>query len=210
VRKRASSAVGCCSIPACQRGRPERLSTLASARRTGRPRTMAVGASNRPTTRKRGWVEPDAPAIVITDCDHDHIEPEQRVFAKAGFVGVLLAECKTASDVVEQAPETDARGRRPHKPVRPDRCDRAGRPRAVPGLRPLRSWRRQRGRRGGDPTWRLGRQRPGLRDRRSLRPRLRPPPEFAARGGQIRPGGALRRVGLFRGPSRAPAAHPHC
>jgi D-3-phosphoglycerate dehydrogenase / 2-oxoglutarate reductase len=47
------------------------------------------------------------PAIVITDCDHDHIEPEQRVFAEAGF-DVRLAECKTASDVVEQAREADA------------------------------------------------------------------------------------------------------
>ena len=52
-------------------------------------------------------MNPTTPAIVITDCDHDHIEPEQRVFAEAGF-DVRLAECKTASDVVEQAREADA------------------------------------------------------------------------------------------------------
>ena len=48
-----------------------------------------------------------SPKIVITDCDHDNIEPEQRVFAEAGF-DVWLAECKTASDVIEQAREADA------------------------------------------------------------------------------------------------------
>jgi D-3-phosphoglycerate dehydrogenase len=48
-----------------------------------------------------------SPRIVITDCDHDNIEPEQRVFAEAGF-DVRLAECKTASDVIEQAREADA------------------------------------------------------------------------------------------------------
>ena len=47
------------------------------------------------------------PRVVITDCDHDNIEPEQRVFAEAGF-DVHLAECKTASDVIEQARDADA------------------------------------------------------------------------------------------------------
>lgn len=45
--------------------------------------------------------------VVITDCDHDDIDPESRVFAEAGF-GVRLAGCKTASDVVEEACEADA------------------------------------------------------------------------------------------------------
>ena len=44
---------------------------------------------------------------MITDCDHDNIEPEQSVFAEAGF-DVRLAECETASDVIEQAPDADA------------------------------------------------------------------------------------------------------
>lgn len=48
-----------------------------------------------------------SPRIVITDCDHDNIEPEQRVFAEAGY-DVRLAECKTASDVIDQAREADA------------------------------------------------------------------------------------------------------
>lgn len=50
---------------------------------------------------------PSSPSIVITDCDHDNIEPELRVFEKAGF-DVRLAECKTASDVVEQGRGADA------------------------------------------------------------------------------------------------------
>src|SRR3712207_8043599 len=45
-----------------------------------------------------------SPRVVITDCDHDNIEPEQRVFAEAGF-DVRLAECKTASDVIERSEE---------------------------------------------------------------------------------------------------------
>jgi D-3-phosphoglycerate dehydrogenase len=48
-----------------------------------------------------------SPRVVITDCDHDDIEPELRVFAEAGF-DVHLAECKTASDVIEQARDADA------------------------------------------------------------------------------------------------------
>ena len=48
-----------------------------------------------------------SPRVVITDCDHDNIEPEQRVFAEADF-DVHLAECKTASDVIEQARDADA------------------------------------------------------------------------------------------------------
>ncbi len=43
---------------------------------------------------------------MITDCDHDNIEPELRVFGEAGF-NVRLAECKTSSDVVQQAREAD-------------------------------------------------------------------------------------------------------
>lgn len=48
-----------------------------------------------------------SPRVVITDCDHANIEPETRVFDEAGF-DVKLAECKTASDVIEQAREADA------------------------------------------------------------------------------------------------------
>src|SRR3712207_9335376 len=48
-----------------------------------------------------------SPRVVITDCDHDNIEPEQRVFAEAGF-DVRLAECNNASDVIEQARDADA------------------------------------------------------------------------------------------------------
>jgi D-3-phosphoglycerate dehydrogenase / 2-oxoglutarate reductase len=48
-----------------------------------------------------------SPRVVITDCDHDNIEPEQRVLAEAGF-DVRQAECKTASDVIEQARDADA------------------------------------------------------------------------------------------------------
>jgi len=45
--------------------------------------------------------------VVITDCDHDNIEPELRVFGEAGY-GVRLAECKTAEDVIREAAEADA------------------------------------------------------------------------------------------------------
>jgi D-3-phosphoglycerate dehydrogenase len=45
--------------------------------------------------------------VVITDCDHDNIDPEKKVFAEAG-VGVRLARCRTASEVIEEAREADA------------------------------------------------------------------------------------------------------
>lgn len=45
--------------------------------------------------------------VVITDCDHGHTDPEERVFAEAGF-DLRLAECKSSSDVIEQAREADA------------------------------------------------------------------------------------------------------
>ncbi len=45
--------------------------------------------------------------VVITDCDHDNIEPELRVFDEAGFE-VKLAGCKTSADVIEQAREAEA------------------------------------------------------------------------------------------------------
>lgn len=48
-----------------------------------------------------------SPSVVITDCDHDDIEPELRVFEEARF-DVRLAECKTSSDVIEEAREADA------------------------------------------------------------------------------------------------------
>ncbi len=48
-----------------------------------------------------------SPSVVITDCDHDSIDPEKKVFAEAGF-DVRLAQCKTASDVIEEAREADA------------------------------------------------------------------------------------------------------
>ena len=48
-----------------------------------------------------------SPSIVITDCDHDNIEPELRILGEAGF-DVRLTECKTSSDVVEQARAADA------------------------------------------------------------------------------------------------------
>ncbi len=48
-----------------------------------------------------------SPSVVITDCDHDNIEPEQRIFEEAGF-DLRLARCKTSSDVVQEAREADA------------------------------------------------------------------------------------------------------
>lgn len=48
-----------------------------------------------------------SPRVVITDCDHDNIEPESRVFAEAGF-NLRLSKCKTASEVIEEAREADA------------------------------------------------------------------------------------------------------
>ncbi len=48
-----------------------------------------------------------SPSVVITDCDHDDIKPETRVFAEAGF-DLRLAGCKSVSDVIEQAREADA------------------------------------------------------------------------------------------------------
>lgn len=50
---------------------------------------------------------PSSFSVVITDCDHDNIDPERRVFAEAGF-DVRLAACKTSADVVEQARGADA------------------------------------------------------------------------------------------------------
>lgn len=47
------------------------------------------------------------PRVVITDCDHDNIDPERRVFEEAGF-DLRLARCRTSEDVVEQAREADA------------------------------------------------------------------------------------------------------
>ena len=44
---------------------------------------------------------------MITDCDHDNIDPEKKVFAEAG-IEVHLAECKTASEVIEEAREAEA------------------------------------------------------------------------------------------------------
>lgn len=44
---------------------------------------------------------------MITDCDHDNIDPERRIFAEAGF-DLRLAACETSADVVEQAREADA------------------------------------------------------------------------------------------------------
>lgn len=45
--------------------------------------------------------------VVITDCDHDNIEPELRVFGEAEL-GVRLAECKTAEDVISEARDAEA------------------------------------------------------------------------------------------------------
>src|SRR3712207_4732298 len=64
-------------------------------------------AEDRPTMKNEGELNVASPRIVITDCDHDNIEPEQLVFAEAGY-DVRLAECKTASDVIDQAREADA------------------------------------------------------------------------------------------------------
>lgn len=50
---------------------------------------------------------PSSGNVVITDCDHDNIDPEKKVFAEAG-IEVHLAECKTASEVIEEAREADA------------------------------------------------------------------------------------------------------
>lgn len=44
---------------------------------------------------------------MITDCDHDNIEPELRVFGEAGF-DVKLAQCSTPPDVIEQARRANA------------------------------------------------------------------------------------------------------
>jgi len=46
-------------------------------------------------------------SVVITDCDHDNIDPELRVLGEAGY-DVRLAECKTAEDVIREAREADA------------------------------------------------------------------------------------------------------
>ena len=45
--------------------------------------------------------------VVITDCNHDNIDPEEKVFAEAG-IEVRLAQCKSASDVIEEAREAEA------------------------------------------------------------------------------------------------------
>ena len=45
--------------------------------------------------------------VVITDCNHDNIDPEKKVLAEAG-IGVRLAQCKTASDVIEHARDAEA------------------------------------------------------------------------------------------------------
>jgi len=42
-----------------------------------------------------------SPRVVITDCDHGTIAPEEAVFAEAGLE-VTLARCTTAADVAEQ------------------------------------------------------------------------------------------------------------
>lgn len=45
--------------------------------------------------------------VVITDCDHDNIEPELRVFEEAGLE-VKLAECRTAGDVISESSNAEA------------------------------------------------------------------------------------------------------
>lgn len=45
--------------------------------------------------------------VVITDCNHDNIDPEKDVFEEAG-IGVRLAQCETASDVIEEARDAEA------------------------------------------------------------------------------------------------------
>lgn len=49
----------------------------------------------------------DASRVVITDCDHDNIEPELRVFGDAGLE-MKLAECRTAEDVISEASGAEA------------------------------------------------------------------------------------------------------
>ncbi len=45
---------------------------------------------------------PDATTVVITDCDHETVDPELRVLGEAG-VSVRVAQCRTSGDVVAQA-----------------------------------------------------------------------------------------------------------
>lgn len=47
------------------------------------------------------------PRVVITDCDHVNIEPEERVFSEAGF-DLRLARCRTSGDVIEESRGADA------------------------------------------------------------------------------------------------------
>lgn len=47
------------------------------------------------------------PRVVITDCDHDSIEPERAVLAAAGL-DVRLAECRSSQDVVTAAAGAEA------------------------------------------------------------------------------------------------------
>ena len=47
------------------------------------------------------------PSVVITDCDHVNVEPEERVFSEAGF-DLRLARCRTSEDVIEEARGADA------------------------------------------------------------------------------------------------------
>jgi len=44
--------------------------------------------------------------VVITDCDHDTIEPETRVFADAGYE-LSRAQCESSAEVVEAARDAD-------------------------------------------------------------------------------------------------------
>jgi D-3-phosphoglycerate dehydrogenase len=46
------------------------------------------------------------PTVVITDCDHDSIEPELRVLRDAG-ISVRSAQCRTAEDVLARARSAD-------------------------------------------------------------------------------------------------------
>ncbi len=46
------------------------------------------------------------PSVVITDCDHDGIDPELRVLGEAGF-DVRLERCRTSADVAEAARDAD-------------------------------------------------------------------------------------------------------
>jgi D-3-phosphoglycerate dehydrogenase len=45
-------------------------------------------------------------SVVITDCDHDGIDPELRVLGEAGF-DVRLERCRTSADVAEAARDAD-------------------------------------------------------------------------------------------------------